>query len=75
MSAITPMHVLLVLVAAFFMGVRAFRETRPKGAAEDEDSAQMQRVAKAVTIGLVVLMIALVIGLNLRMVHVVKVIQ
>ena len=75
MSAINPLHILLVLAAAFFAGARAFRETRPKGTAEDADTAQLQRFAKFAGIGLVLLTIALIVGLNLNMFHAAKAIQ
>ena len=73
--ALLPLHLVLIVAAAFLVGVRAFRETQPGGTAEDEDSAQLHRFAKFAGIGLVLLMIAVIFGLDLGFVHMERVIQ
>jgi hypothetical protein len=73
---VTIPHILLVIAAAFLIGVRAYGETQPKGgAAADQDSAQLLRFARVASVGLVLLTLAVVIGLDLGFVHVAKVIQ
>jgi len=68
-------HILLLLAAAFLVGLRIFRETQPKGAVEDEQTLQLQRFANAASIGLVGLLIAVIVGFNLGMFDTAKVIQ
>ena len=73
---VTLPHILLVLAAAFLVGVRAYGETQPKGAAPaDQDSAQPLRFAKFASVGLVLLTLAVVIGLDLGLFHTAKAIQ
>ena len=74
-TSLSFVHVLLLLAAAFLVGLRIFRETRPKGAVEDEQTLQLQRFAKAASIGLVVLLVAVIVGLNLGTFHTAKVVQ
>jgi hypothetical protein len=68
-------HILLLLAAAFLVGLRIYRETRPKDAVEDEQTQQLNRLAKAASIGFVVILVTVIVGMNLRMFHAVKVIQ
>ena len=74
-TSLSFVHILLLLAAAFLVGLRIFRETQPKGAAEDEQTLQLQRFAKAASIGLVVLLIAVIVGFNFGMFDTAKVIQ
>ena len=70
-----PLHLALIVAAAFLIGVRAFRETQPKDAAGDADGAQLHRLAKFAGVGIVLLMIAVIIGLDLGFFRVAKVMQ
>jgi hypothetical protein len=74
-TSLSFVHILLLLAAAFLVGLRIFRETQPKGRVEDEQAQQLSRFAKAASIALAVLVIAVIVGLNLRMFHAVKVMQ
>ena len=74
-TSLSFVHILLLLAAALLVGLRIFRETQPKGAVEDEQTLQFQRFAKAASIGLVVLLIAVIVGFNLGMFDTAKVIQ
>ena len=73
--ALLPLHLALIVAAAFLIGVRAFRETQPKDAAGDEDRAQLHRLAKFAGVGIVLLMITMIIGLDLGFFRVEKVMQ
>jgi hypothetical protein len=73
-SSLSFVHILLLLAAAFLVGLRVFRETQPKGA-DDEQTLQLQRFAKVASIGLVVLLIAVIVGYNLNTFHTAKAIQ
>jgi quinol-cytochrome oxidoreductase complex cytochrome b subunit len=73
---VTLPHIALVIAAAFLIGVRAYGETQPKGAVEaDEDKVQLLRFAKVASVGLVLLTLAVVIGLDLGFARVAKVLQ
>ena len=74
-TSLSFVHILLLLAAAFLVGLRIFRETRPKGAVEDEQAVQLQRFAKAASIGLVMVLIAVIVGFNLGMFHTARVFQ
>ena len=74
-TSLSFVHILLLLGAAFLVGLRIYAETRPKDAVEDEQAIQLQRFAKAASIGLVVLLIAVIVGLNLGTFHTAKAIQ
>lgn len=74
-TSLSFVHIVLLLAAAFLVGLRIYRETRPKDVVEDEQAQQLNRFARAASIGLVVLLIAVIVGLNLRMFHAAKVIQ
>jgi hypothetical protein len=74
-TSLSFVHILLLLTAAVLVGLRIFRETRPKGAVEDEQAAQLQRLAKAASIGLVMLLIAVIVGFNVGMFHTAKAFQ
>jgi len=74
-TSLSFVHILLLLAAAFLVGLRIYRETQPKGVVEDEQTQQISRFAKVTSVALVALLIAVIVGLNLRMFHVVKVMQ
>jgi hypothetical protein len=74
-AAFPLLHVLLVAAAAFLIGARLFRETQPKAAAEDEDVRQLQRFASIAAIGIVILMLAVLVGLDLGVFRVARIIQ
>ena len=69
-SALLPLHLLLIVGGAFLVGMRVFRATQPHGAAPDEDSLQLQRLATAASWGLFLLLLALVVAADLGMVRV-----
>jgi len=68
--AVVAIHILLVLVGAFLLGTRIYGETEPRGA-EDADARQLRRITTYASIGMFVLLVALVVGLDLMVFHVV----
>lgn len=72
---IIAIHLLLVIVAAFFVGTRVYRQTRPASTELDADQLQLQRLTTAISIGMFLLFLALVVGLDLGLVRVAKVMQ
>jgi hypothetical protein len=72
---VTLPHILLVLAGAFLVGVRAYAETHPRSAETDENTAQLLKLAKVASAGFVLLMLAVVVGLDLGTFRVAKVIQ
>jgi hypothetical protein len=63
------LHVLFVVAGAFAIGVRMHGATQPP-AAGDEDSRQLQRVASAASLGLFIIMLVVIAGLDLNLFHV-----
>jgi len=72
---VTLPHILLVLAGAFLVGVRAYADVHPGAAQGDTDSAQLLRLAKFASVGLVLVMVLIVIGFDLGTFRVAKVIQ
>jgi hypothetical protein len=72
--AFVLVHLALVVGAAFLIGVRAFGDVHPAATA-DEDTAQLHRLAKSVSIGLVVMMVLVVVGLDLGLFRIASAIQ
>jgi hypothetical protein len=72
---VLALHVLLVVAAAFLIGVRAFRETHPKSASEDADSSQLHRLASSVSVGLVLILLGVLVVIDFGFFRVAKVIQ
>lgn len=67
-------HVLLVVVAAFLVGARIHRETHPASVDPSPEQQQLQRLTTTVSIGMFVLLIALVIGLDLGLLRVARIV-
>jgi hypothetical protein len=72
---IIAVHLLLVVVAAFFVGMQFYRQTRPTNTEIDADHHQLQRLRTAISIGMFLLLLALVAGLDLGLGRVAKVIR
>ena len=62
-TPVVAIHVLLVLVGAFLLGLRIHGETQPRS--DDADAEQLRRITTYASIGMFVLLVALVIGLDL----------
>jgi len=72
---VTLPHILLVLAGAFLIGVRAYGDAHPQAAEGDGDSAQLFKLAKFASVGVVLIMILVIIGLDFGMFRTAKVIQ
>jgi hypothetical protein len=68
--AVVAIHILLVLVGAFLLGTRIYGETQPRSAADDADARQLRRITTYASVGMFVLLVALVVGLDLMVFHV-----
>lgn len=64
--AVVAIHILLVLVAAFLLGMRFHGQTQP----DDADARQLRRITTYASIGMFVLLVALVVGLDLMVFNV-----
>ena len=73
--AVAAIHILLVLVGAFLLGTRIYGETQPRSAADDADARQLRRITTYASIGMFVLVVALVIGLDLTVFRVAGVLK
>lgn len=72
---VTLPHILLVLAGAFLVGVRAYGDTHPRAAEGDGDSAQLMRFAKFASVGLVLVVILVIVGLDFSTFRAAKVVQ
>jgi hypothetical protein len=66
--AVVAIHILLVLAGAFLLGARIHGETQPRS--DDADARQLRRITTYASIGMFVLLVALVVGLDLMVFHV-----
>jgi hypothetical protein len=62
-------HLLLLLIGAFLVGLRAYRATQPARTTGDVGSRQLFRFVSAASFGLFLLMLAVVAALDLRLFH------
>jgi hypothetical protein len=65
--ALIGLHVLLLCLGAFLVGMRVYRETHPKVGQDDDDSRQARRVATVATVALFLLMVLLIVQADLDM--------
>ena len=70
--AAVPLRLLLVIVGALLVGVRAYRSTAPARNTGDEESRQLFRFASAASFGLFLLMLAVVAMFGLKFFHVAR---
>ena len=69
--AFVALHIALVIAAAFLVGVRAYREIHPQ-AIESDDSKQLHKLARSASIGLVALLVAALVALDLSLIGVAR---
>jgi hypothetical protein len=74
-APLIAVHVLLLSLGAFLVGMRVYRETHPQVGEPDADSLQSRRVATAATIVLFLLMVLLIVQADLGMFRVAEQMQ
>jgi hypothetical protein len=74
-APLVAVHVLLLCLGAFLVGVRVFRETHPQVGEPDADTRQARRIATVATIALFLLMVLLIVQADLGIFQTAKAIQ
>jgi hypothetical protein len=74
-APLIALHVLLLCLGAYLVGMRVFRETHPKVGEADADSRQARSVATVATVALFLLMVLLIVQADLGMFQAAKAIQ
>ena len=74
-GAIVFLHLLVVVAAAFLLGVRAYGETHPNAAQGDEDSLQLRSLGRSASTVFLLVMLAAITAIDFGFVDLAKVVR